>query len=100
MVDDVVDHLGELDGRVLRAHGWVQAGSIVRMSGNVTAFVLMRGDKHLAIWHQGPLPDTFFDQSEVVVRGTLRGEVMFSEDLMSKCGGKYDGARERSTRFE
>jgi len=102
MVDEVVDHLDDLDGKTLRVHGWVAEGSIVHLSPQVTAFTMRRNGKSIPVWHEGPLPDTFKDQAEVIARGELRGGVMVSDQLMAKCPTKYEGPREarNSVRFE
>jgi cytochrome c-type biogenesis protein CcmE len=100
MVDDVVDHLADFDGTTLRVHGYVRAGSIVRLTPNLAVFAVEKQGKQLVVWHDGPLPDTFKDQSEVIATGTLRGEVMTADVVMAKCAVKYEGGPVRTTRFE
>ena len=95
MVDDMVAHAGELEGTSLRIHGWVRAGSIVRWTPNLTTFVLQKSGALARVWHTGPLPDTFKDQSELVAYGTLRGEFFESEQLLAKCATKYEGDPKR-----
>ena len=95
MVDEVVAKAGDLDGARLRIHGWVHAGSIVRWSPELTTFILQRQGKQLRVWHTGPLPDTFRDQTELVAYGTLRGEFFDAEQLLAKCATKYEGDPKR-----
>jgi cytochrome c-type biogenesis protein CcmE len=91
MVDEVVAHAADLDGARLRIHGWVHAGSIHRISPDLTTFELQRDGAKVLVWHAGPVPDTLKDQSEIVAYGTLRGEFFEAEQLLAKCATKYDG---------
>jgi cytochrome c-type biogenesis protein CcmE len=114
MVDELVKTPFESwDGKELKVHGFVEAGSIVENTvGQVQhrSFVLQKDGKKIRVFSQGPKPDTFKDQSEVVATGHLvkAGEkkpaacpirtdaeqayVVDSTDLMAKCPSKYDGA--------
>jgi cytochrome c-type biogenesis protein CcmE len=94
MADEVVANADDLDGARLRVHGWVEAGTIVRIMPELTTFVLQKSGAKLRVWHAGPLPDTFKDQSELVVVGTLRTE-LFSDQLLAKCATKYEGVPKR-----
>jgi cytochrome c-type biogenesis protein CcmE len=100
MVDDAVAKLPELEHRRLRVHGWVVAGSIVRITPHMTSFTIQKNGQRLAAWYEGALPDTFKDQSEVVVLGTVEGERLIATEIMAKCGGTYDRPRDRNTRFQ
>lgn len=95
MVDELVAQTGELVGARLRIHGWVHAGSIVRVAPGLTTFVLQKSGAKVRVWHTGPLPDTFKDQSELVAYGTLRGEFFEAEQLLAKCATKYEGDPKR-----
>ncbi len=126
MVDELVgDGFTHWTDKELKLHGFVEAGSIVEsVVGQVThrTFVLQKNGKKIRIFNEGPKPDTFKDQSEVVATGRLvkatemsklatemcarqpspvgcplraDGEqewVMESSELMAKCPSKYDGA--------
>jgi cytochrome c-type biogenesis protein CcmE len=75
----MVDELAatSLDGwkdKELKVHGFVEAGSIVKaVVGQVQhhTFVLQKNGKKIRVFAQGPVPDTFKDQSEVVATGHL-----------------------------
>ncbi len=126
MVDElVVDHLDKWNDKELKVHGYVEAGSIVESIIDQVqhrTFVLQKNGKKIRVFNEGPKPDTFKDQSEVVATGRLvkasdlqelavqmckkptigsgcpiRADaeqmwVVESSDLMAKCPSKYDGA--------
>ena len=118
MVDELIGEgdLGQWDGKELKVHGWVQAGSITEKvvdQETKRSFILAREGKKIRIFNKGPKPDTFKDQSEVVATGHLvpaakmkdvaaglgvqiesdMPYVVDSTELMAKCPSKYDGAR-------
>jgi cytochrome c-type biogenesis protein CcmE len=126
MVDELVgDGFTRWTDKELKVHGFVEAGSIVEsVVGQVQhrTFVLQKNGKKIRIFNEGPKPDTFKDQSEVVATGRLirasevqalatdmckkqpapvgcplrtdaeQEWVMESSELMAKCPSKYDGA--------
>src|SRR5437868_3380394 len=81
MVDELAAHAGELHGVDVRLHGFVHAGSIVRLAPDVTTFVIEKHGAKVPVWYAGLLPDTFKDQAEVIVRGELRGAFFLGEQL-------------------
>jgi cytochrome c-type biogenesis protein CcmE len=119
MVDELMaDDLAQWQGKELKVHGWVEAGTIVEKA--VTAdqavhrtFILQKGGKKIRVFSVGPKPDTFKDLSEVVATGRLvpaadakavadalgvqldstQNYVVDATDLMAKCPSKYDGAQ-------
>jgi cytochrome c-type biogenesis protein CcmE len=117
MVDDLLStDLTSWKGKELKVHGWVESGSIHERIVNQEThrtFLLQKGGKKIRVFSEGPKPDTFKDQSEVVATGHLvptaqmkpvagslgvaiesdTAYVLDSSDLMAKCPSKYDGAR-------
>jgi cytochrome c-type biogenesis protein CcmE len=117
MVDDLLaSDLTSWTGKELKVHGWVESGSIHESIVNQEThrtFLLQKGGKKIRVFSEGPKPDTFKDQSEVVATGHLvpaaeRAKlaeslgvaiesdmpfVVDSSELMAKCPSKYDGAR-------
>jgi len=117
MVDELMAaDLSRLDGKELKVHGWVLAGSIKEKVVNqqtIRTFVLQKEGKKIRIFSKGPKPDTFKDQSEVVATGRLipaakakdwaaqldtviESDVAYvvdATDLQAKCPSKYDGAQ-------
>lgn len=75
MVDELVgDGVDKWDGKELKVHGYVEAGTIVEnVVGQVQhrTFVLQKNGKKIRVFSHGPKPDTFKDQSEVVASGRL-----------------------------
>jgi len=118
MVDELMKdgNLAQWDGKELKVHGWVEAGSIVEKTVNQETkrtFLLQKGGKKIRVFSTGPKPDTFKDQSEVVATGHLvpvtqmkavadglnvkmaldETYVVDSSELMAKCPSKYEGAQ-------
>lgn len=86
-------------GKTLRVHGYVEAGSIKEeIVGQLATrtFVLTREGKRVRVYSEGPKPDTFRDQSEVVATGVWSEEngdyVLRAHELSAKCPSKYQGA--------
>jgi cytochrome c-type biogenesis protein CcmE len=78
MVDELVSDGPKWDDKwhdkELKVHGYVEAGSIVEnVVGQVQhrTFVLQKNGKKIRVFSQGPKPDTFKDQSEVVATGRI-----------------------------
>jgi cytochrome c-type biogenesis protein CcmE len=44
----------------------------------------------LAVSYHGVVPDTFMENSEVVVEGTIQGDVFQAHTLLAKCPSKYE----------
>lgn len=88
MVDKLVGGgLGAYQGKALKVHGFVEAGSIVDAiidQEQKRTFVLQKGGKKIRVFSTGPVPDTFKDQSEVVASGRLlaSGEVQQLADAI------------------
>jgi cytochrome c-type biogenesis protein CcmE len=104
MVDEVMLDPAHWEGTRMMVHGWVVPGTITEIEPGTHAFVIRREGQKLRIWHTGVLPDTFRDQSEVVLTGSLEHDhewVFVSDRVVSKCGGKYGGlSGDRSTVFQ
>jgi cytochrome c-type biogenesis protein CcmE len=78
----------------IRVGGTVQNGSIQRFSGRVD-FVLEGEGKALPVSYVGsePLPDTFKDNSQALVEGSLAKNGSFvAEHVQAKCASKYEAA--------
>jgi cytochrome c-type biogenesis protein CcmE len=129
MVDQLLatGDLSQWQGKELKVHGWVVAGSIKEEVVNqqtVRTFLLQKEGKKIRIFSKGPKPDTFKDQSEVVATGRLiptaerkdlanqlkvsietdLAYVVDATDLQAKCPSKYEGAQVNknlnTTKFE
>lgn len=127
MVDELMTRdLAQLEGRELKVHGWVVAGTINEQVVNqqtIRTFVVHKSGKKIRVFSRGPKPDTFKDQSEVVATGRLipadkakalaaqlgttidadMAYVVEATELQAKCPSKYDGAQANknlNTQFE
>ncbi len=127
MVDELMaGDLSPWNGKQLKVHGWVQAGTIsekVVDQKTQRTFVLQKEGKRIRVFSYGPKPDTFKDQSEVIASGalvpaaekrelakslgvTLEADLEYVVDatkLDAKCPSKYEDARankDMSTKFE
>lgn len=99
MVDEVAAAPDIWDGKILKVHGWVEAGSIheaVQDQEMHRSFVLEHKGRRILVKNTGPKPDTFRDKAEVVAEGKIvleNGEpVLIATNLMAKCPSKYEGA--------
>lgn len=106
MVDGLMaTGLAAHEGRDMRVHGYVQAGSIREVNDGSHLFTLQFHGVSLRVSVSGVLPDTFKDQSELVVRGRLEkrddGWTLDGTELLAKCATKYDGSqRNLNAKFE
>lgn len=99
MVDEVAVAPDHWAGKVLKVHGWVEAGTIheaVVDQEMQRSFVLEHKGRRILVRNTGPKPDTFRDKAEVVAEGKIvleNGEpVLIATNLMAKCPSKYEGA--------
>jgi cytochrome c-type biogenesis protein CcmE len=79
----------------MRVSGYVEAGSIQRLSNRVN-FVLTEQGKTLPVSYVGtdPLPDTFYEKdAQALVQGRLDPNGQFvAEQVEAKCASKYVAA--------
>ena len=101
MVDEVMAEPDAWTGKLLRVHGYVEAGSIAEQRAEHEVrlrFVMEQKGARLVVEHAGPAPDTFKDLAEVVAKGRIvrvgDGYVLRSTELLAKCPSKYDGRSE------
>lgn len=117
MVDQLLEtDLSQWQGKELKVHGWVVAGTIKEKVVNqetIRTFVVHKDGKKIRVFNRGPKPDTFKDQSEVVSTGRIvaasemaamaqsldiriesdMSYVVDATELMAKCPSKYEGAQ-------
>jgi len=81
-------------GENFRVNGRAVPGSIERSpSGLGCRFRMTDGTKELAVTYDREIPDTFVDNSEVVVEGRLGKDGVFeARTLLAKCPSKYESA--------
>ena len=92
-VDEVVASPNNWTGKKLQVHGYVVPGSIGRKRDKLEyRFEIQRNGKTLRAFYTGAVPDTFKDDSEVVLTGVLTSDGFLANDMTAKCPSKYDEA--------
>ena len=78
----------------VRVSGKVVAGSIRKDAPTMSVdFVMGDNDVRIPVRYTGIIPDTFKDDSEVVLEGKLNadGTAFQAHTLLAKCPSKYEG---------
>ncbi|HLG59500.1 MAG TPA: cytochrome c maturation protein CcmE [Vicinamibacterales bacterium] len=92
-VDEVMAQPQSWEGKSLQVHGNVVAGSIGRKPDSLEwKFDIQRGGKVLTAYYTGIVPDTFKNDSEVVLTGRLTPNGFMATDMTAKCPSKYEAA--------
>ena len=92
-VDEVVSAPDSWEGKKLQVHGYVVPGSIGKKRDALEyRFDIQRNGKTMRAFYNGITPDTFKDDSEVVLTGVLTKEGFIATDMTAKCPSKYDAA--------
>ena len=91
-VDEVMTQPDAWEGKPLRIHGYVVAGSIGRKKETREwRFDAYKNGKTVRVHFTGTPPDGFKDDSEVVLTGMLNDRDEFIADHMeAKCPSKYE----------
>ena len=91
--DEVMASPAEWQGKRLQVHGYVVPGSIARKPETLEyRFDLQRNGKVMRAYYTGVVPDTFQDESEVVLTGQLTKNEFHATDMTAKCPSKYEEA--------
>jgi cytochrome c-type biogenesis protein CcmE len=93
LVDEVMVQPEQWYGRKLQLHGYVVPGSIARKRNSLDYRFQIQSSGHVVTaTYTGVVPDTFKDDSEVVVKGTLspEGFTVAPNGVMAKCPSKYE----------
>ena len=95
-VEEVMVNPGAWEGKNLQLHGAVVPGSIERRRGSLDyRFRVESKGMVVSAVYTGILPDTFQDDAEVVLRGTLQQDGFHVEPngVMAKCPSKYEARK-------
>lgn len=95
-VDQVVANPGAWEGKRLQLHGFVVRDSILRKRDSLEyRFQIQNKGKVLPASYTGIVPDTFSDDAEVVLKGTLQpdGFLVAPNGVMAKCPSKYEAKK-------
>ena len=93
LVDEVMVQPDEWYGKKLQLHGFVVPGSITRTRSGLDWRFQVQSNGHVVnATYTGVVPDTFKNDSEVVLKGTLstEGFAVAPNGVMAKCPSKYE----------
>ena len=95
-VDEVMADPEPWHGKKLQLHGYVVEKSIMRKPGTLEYIFQVQKNGHVVhARYTGIVPDTFKDNSEVVIKGHLgpgNGFMVEPGGVMAKCPSKYEAA--------
>ena len=94
-VEEVMADPGAWHGKKLQLHGFVVEKSIMRRPDTLDyIFQVHSKGQVVNARYTGIVPDTFKDNSEVVIKGYLGpdGFVVEPDGVMAKCPSKYEAA--------
>ena len=92
-VEEVSVHADAWYGKKLQLHGYVVPDSILRKRDSLDyRFQVQNKGAVIPASYTGIVPDTFKDEAEVVLKGTLtpHGFVVEPNGVMAKCPSKYE----------
>jgi cytochrome c-type biogenesis protein CcmE len=92
-VDEVMVEPESWHGKRLQLHGFVVSDSIMRRRDSLEyRFQIQNKGKVVPATYTGIVPDTFKDEAEVVLKGTLGADGFHVEPngVMAKCPSKYE----------
>lgn len=95
-VDEVMTDPEAWHGKRLQLHGFVVGKSIMRKPGTLEYIFKVQNKGHVVnARYTGIVPDTFKDDSEVVIKGRLGPDGFDVEPggVMAKCPSRYEAAR-------
>jgi cytochrome c-type biogenesis protein CcmE len=90
-VDEVMTEPAAWHGKQLQVHGYVVSGSIGKKPDTLEyRFDIQRNGKTVRAYYTGIVPDTFKDESEVVLTGQLTDNGFHATEMTAKCPSKYE----------
>ena len=95
-VEEVMDDPGAWHGKNLQLHGYVVKDSILRKPDTLEyRFKVQSKGAVVDATYTGIVPDTFKDDSEVVLKGKLdaNGFHVVPNGVMAKCPSKYEAKK-------
>lgn len=91
-VDEVMAEPEQWEGKTLQLHGYATA--IGRKPQTLEwRFQIQRNDAVVTAYYTGKVPDTFLEDSEVVVKGMFQPDGTFhvhQDGIFAKCPSKYE----------
>jgi cytochrome c-type biogenesis protein CcmE len=93
-VDEVMTQPSDWYGKKLQLHGYVVPDSILKRRNSLEYKVKVQSNGHIVdATYTGVVPDTFKGEAEVVLKGTLSPDGLFTvapNGVMAKCPSKYE----------
>ena len=92
-VDEVMAQPDQWYGKKLQLHGFVVPNSIMKKPNSLDYwFQVQQNGKIVSATYTGVVPDTFKDDSEIVLKGSLAAEgfTVQPNGVMAKCPSKYE----------
>jgi cytochrome c-type biogenesis protein CcmE len=98
-VDEVMAQPADWYGKRLQLHGFVEKGTLMRKRDGLDYKFSVRNNGHtVPATYTGIVPDTFKEDAEVVLKGTLgpHGFAVEPNGVMAKCPSKYEAVQKKS----
>jgi cytochrome c-type biogenesis protein CcmE len=109
--DEVIVNSSDFTGKKVRVGGYVEECSILQKTGTLEYRFEVRPDhphnmvstlkypeakgKTITVTYVGVVPDTFKDNAEITVGGTLQKDGTFvAQEMTAKCPSKYESAEQ------
>ncbi len=91
-VDELLLDLNKYQNREIKVAGQVLPKSIVKNDQTMTwNFKVQNNDKVIDVTYTGAMPDTFKDEAQVVVSGSLLSSNQFqASHVLAKCASRYE----------
>tara|TARA_Y100001960_G_C14440223_1_gene712134 strand:+ start:299 stop:706 length:408 start_codon:yes stop_codon:yes gene_type:complete len=91
-VEDLLKNHKNFKQEKFRLGGIVQPGSIKFSDDKlIVNFNLNQGKFSLPVEHfSAAIPDLFGDSAEVIIEGKYENEILFADNLMTKCASRYE----------
>jgi cytochrome c-type biogenesis protein CcmE len=93
-VDEVMAQPADWYGKKLQLHGYVVPESVLRSKKSLEYRFKVQSNGHVVdATYTGVVPDTFKGDAEVVLKGTLSPDGLFTvspNGVMAKCPSKYE----------
>lgn len=90
-VDEFFRDQKKFENQEIKLAGKVVVGSIVKSpDGANWKFDVHNGGSTIPVEYRGAMPDTFKDDSDVVVTGTYKGSTFAANHVLAKCASRYE----------
>lgn len=91
--DQAVAQGPELVGQTVRIKGIVEPGTVIGKDGDLgRQFRVAEKGKSISVTYDKAMPDTFDENMEVVVSGTVNDKmVVVADEVLVKCPSRYEG---------